>query len=218
MRRDSLAPAVPESALVHRYFEPREGRRMAKLAPGGIHVTGEDEDIVTILGSCVAACIHDPVSKVGGMNHFMLPETKLDQAGSNGFPGLTSDAMRYGCHAMEFLLNEILKAGGRKSRLVTKVFGGANLLSGCTAIGDLNSRFVLRYLHAEGLPVSAQDLGGSAPRKLKFHPVSGRTFLWRPGQSQLLPLLDREQSYGKSLASASCAGEIELFSSPSPRR
>jgi chemotaxis protein CheD len=132
----------------------------------GEYATGRDDmrPIATILGSCVATCLYDPVAGVGGMNHFLLPD---------GPPGATS-AASYGVNAMELLINAILKAGGARTRLVAKVFGGARVLAGGTDIGALNARFVKDFLSRDGLSCAAESLGGTLARKLVFFPVSGR--------------------------------------------
>ncbi len=140
------------------YFD-RECQRMAvKLLPSEYYVTAGNTVMLTVLGSCVAACLHDPEAGVAGMNHFMLPETA--EGG-----GSAADAMRYGTHAMEVLLRELLRAGARRERLQAKVFGGAAVLANMTAlnIGERNAEFVLRYLCREGIDVHAQDLGAAGP-------------------------------------------------------
>jgi len=151
------------------YFD-RECQRMAvKLLPSEYYVTAGNTVMLTVLGSCVAACLHDPEAGVAGMNHFMLPETA--EGG-----GSAADAMRYGTHAMEVLLRELLRAGARRERLQAKVFGGAAVLANMTAlnIGERNAEFVLRYLCREGIDVHAQDLGGSRARRICFLPDSGK--------------------------------------------
>ena len=111
--------------------------------------------LVTVLGSCVSACIRDPVAAVGGMNHFMLPES----GGSDW--GAASSGMRYGNVAMERLINDILVRGGLRQRLEIKVFGGGNVMKGTSDIGHRNASFVETYLAAESLPIAAADLRGS---------------------------------------------------------
>lgn len=120
--------------------------------------------ISTLLGSCVATCLWDPLARIGGMNHFLLPDG----------PGESGDKARFGAYAMELLINGILRAGGDRSRLRSKVFGGAMLRSGLTDAGQRNSLFVLDYLKREGIPCDAQSLGGARARQLEFAASEGR--------------------------------------------
>ena len=205
----------PDAATgtIHRYFEVNEGRQVVKVLPGGVHVSGADEDLVTVLGSCVAACMHDPEARVGGMNHFMLPE----DGSPPGPPGSSSNAWqinhghRYGCFAMEFLINGILKAGGRKERLRVKIFGGANALGVSNQIGAMNVNFARHFLKSEGLPLVAEDVGGRQGRKVKFNPRTGQAFLWLPPASQVSALWETERHYQLTLRTAPAVGEMELF-------
>lgn len=136
----------------------------AKILPGEFYFTGKDMLIVTVLGSCVSACIRDRVSGVGGMNHFMLPDGGADSDNP------VSASMRYGTYAMEVLINELLKAGAKRENMEAKVFGGGNVLRGFTAInvGERNAKFVLDYLRAERMRVIAEDLNDIYPRKVYF--------------------------------------------------
>lgn len=134
----------------------------------GEHVVTDNPDAVltTLLGSCVAACIRDPVAGVGGMNHFLLP-------GSHS-PAVDRAAQRYGVHAMELLVNALLASGARRERLEAKLFGGARLIDGLTDIGSQNAEFALRFLAAEGIAHVGGSLRGEHGRKIQFWPVSGR--------------------------------------------
>ena len=121
----------------------------------------------TILGSCVAACMRDPVAGVGGMNHFLLPGSASAMAGGG-------DATRYGVHLMELLINGLLKQGARKDRLEAKIFGGAKTIASFSNVGDQNAAFAVSFLKDEGIPVVGSSTGGEFGRKLEFWPVSGR--------------------------------------------
>ncbi|MEM5475658.1 chemotaxis protein CheD [Pacificibacter sp. AS14] len=121
--------------------------------------------ISTILGSCIAACIWDPVAKIGGMNHFLLPD------GPKNSDGAFSS---FGANAMELLINTLTRSGAQKNRLRAKVFGGAEMYRGLTDAGDRNGEFVLKYLKLENIPCDAQSLGGSQARRVEFNPASGR--------------------------------------------
>lgn len=121
--------------------------------------------ISTILGSCIAACIWDPVAQVGGMNHFLLP---------NGPQTSEEGASSFGANAMELLINTLTRSGAQRNRLRAKVFGGAEMYRGLTDAGTRNVKFVLSYLEREGIPCDAQSLGGSQARRIEFTPASGR--------------------------------------------
>jgi chemotaxis protein CheD len=139
-----------------------------KVLPNEYYVTNSALMITTVLGSCVAACVHDPVSNLGGMNHFMLPDGDLHSP--------ASASMRYGAYAMDVLIEELLKAGAARERLQAKVFGGAAVLANMPHmnIGERNAAFVLKYLALEGIPVAAQDLGGNSPRRINYFPRDGQ--------------------------------------------
>ncbi|MEM1064089.1 MAG: chemotaxis protein CheD [Pseudomonadota bacterium] len=132
----------------------------------GEQALGRDDAAVihTILGSCVAACLRDPVLRIGGMNHILLP----DHAGSP--IGMQSA----GAGAMERLINALMKAGADRQRLEAKLFGGAAIVRGLTDVGQRNTAFALSYLENEGIPCVAQSIGGRSARQIKFWPASGR--------------------------------------------
>jgi chemotaxis protein CheD len=183
------------------------GAHAVRILPGETYATAKhDEAIVTVLGSCVSACIRDPRSGMGGMNHFMLPESTTGQWGE----GLSA-AMRYGNFAMEDLINSVLKSGCPRADLEIKLFGGANFASGVTMIGQKNSEFALRYLKEEGLRVAAADLGGILGRRIHYHPASGkvaRLFLRGAGKDQVAA---EERRYGAALRSMPVDGGVQLF-------
>ena len=157
-RTASPAP-LPGFEQLQRFWEPDTSLWTVKLLPGEYYVTPHDEAITTVLGSCVTACIRDAQAKVGGMNHFMLPEDSAarDQPSA---AALERPETRYGCYAMEILINDLLKLGAARERLEIKLFGGARILTSMTDIGLRNIEFIRDYLHLEGLEVLAQDLGG----------------------------------------------------------
>ena len=194
---------------LRRFREPTTGRMAVNIMPGEYYASVQDEVITTVLGSCVSACIHDPQAKVGGMNHFMLPEPSAN-GGSWGGTAAGRSA-RYGSDAMEHLVNAVLKAGGARERLQVKVFGGGCVLARMTDIGKCNIDFVHRYLKAEGLKVIAEDLGGVRPRQVRFHPYTGRTQVRRLGNTTDPGLAERERLYLKQLANDPIKGEVELF-------
>jgi chemotaxis protein CheD len=144
---------------------PTRPERRVNIVQGEFHVT-EDPDVVltTILGSCVAACLHDPVAGVGGMNHFLLP----------GNEEVGEASQRYGVHAMELLVNGLLQRGARRERLQAKLFGGARMLQGLTDVGTLNADFAERFVLRERIAVSSKCLRGDRGRRIQYWPVAGR--------------------------------------------
>jgi chemotaxis protein CheD len=178
-----------------------------KVAPGDHYVTAqEDVVIVTVLGSCVAACIRDPLAGVGGMNHFMLPSSRT------GAWGDATGSLRYGNFAMERLINEILIRGGRRERLEIKLFGGGNVLGGATSVGHSNADFVEWYLRSESMPIAASNLRGTTARQVRYFPVTGKALVKHLEIRQSRHTLEEESAYGKSLVNAPSEADIELFS------
>jgi chemotaxis protein CheD len=153
-------------------------------------MTSEDMVLVTVLGSCVAACINDRTAGIGGMNHFMLPDDGSDPSHAS------SDSMRYGAYAMEVLINELIKRGGRRERFEAKVFGGGAVLAGMTTIniGDRNSEFVRRYLALEKIRIVAEDLQGMYPRKVAFMPRTGQVMVKKLKTQHDPVVVEREQA------------------------
>lgn len=184
----------------------------AKIGPGEYYITQRDMVIVTVLGSCVSVCLRDPVARVGGMNHFMLPDAQPSNMAARG-DGSDGSA-RYGAHAMELLINDLLKRGARRARLQAKVFGGGNVLRGFTSdpIGTRNAKFVLEYLAAEHIPVLAQDLGDIHPRKVCFFAQTGRALVRHLPITRDEEIVRAERALYGRLAQSPVAGSVELFS------
>lgn len=134
-----------------------QGEQRVSQAPG--------ERIATLLGSCVAACLHDPIAKLGGMNHFLLPGDEEEPHGHGE---------RVGVHAMEVLINALLSRGATRSRLEAKLFGGASTMRGLSDVGALNAGFALRFLEREGIRLASSCLGGERGRRVQFWPATGR--------------------------------------------
>ncbi|WP_426113230.1 chemoreceptor glutamine deamidase CheD [Massilia sp. PWRC2] len=189
------------------YYDRTFNLDAAKILPGEYYHTGKDMLIVTVLGSCVSACIRDRVSGVGGMNHFMLPDGGSDPNSP------VSASMRYGTYAMEVLINELLKAGARRENLEAKVFGGGAVLKGFTAInvGERNAAFVISYLKMEKIRVLAEDLNDIYPRKVYFFPRTGKVLVKKLMQTHNDTLVQRERDYASRLKVAPVGGEIDLF-------
>ena len=196
-----------EALATNLYFDRQFGTRAAKVLPGEYYVTDTDMVIVTVLGSCVAACIRDCESGVGGMNHFMLPDGTAEESD----PASTS--ARYGSYAMEILINHLAKLGARRANLEAKVFGGGNVLAGLTVanVGARNAEFVLRFLRTEGIRVAARDLADVFPRKVYYFPRSGKVMVKKLRDIHNNTIFERELDYGSRLKNARVGGEVELF-------
>ncbi len=179
----------------------------AKILPGEYYFTNKDMLIVTVLGSCVSACIRDRVTGVGGMNHFMLPDSGSDTDSP------ISVSMRYGTYAMEVLINELIKAGAKRENMEAKVFGGGNVLRGFTAINvvERNAKFFLDYLRAERMRIIAEDLNDIYPRKVYYFPRTGRVLVKKLKVEHNDTLRRREQDYASRLKTDSVGGEVDLF-------
>ncbi|WJF90411.1 chemoreceptor glutamine deamidase CheD [Paraburkholderia bonniea] len=186
-----MSHALPVARTL--YYDNEFQRPGVKLLPNEFYTTSEDMVLSTVLGSCVAACIQDRTAGIGGMNHFMLPDDGADA----GQPA--SEAMRYGAYAMELLINELIKAGGRRERFEAKVFGGAAVLANMTTlnIGDRNSSFVRRYLALENIPILAEDLQGTHPRKVVFIPRTGQVMVKKLRLNQEASVAEREQALAR---------------------
>ncbi|MBL0140849.1 MAG: chemoreceptor glutamine deamidase CheD [Betaproteobacteria bacterium] len=199
----------PREERSNRYFDPHFKIDTAKILPGEYYATDRDMALVTVLGSCVSACLRDREAGIGGMNHFMLPdEGKL--AGSHGN---ISAGGRYGVHAMELLINQILKLGGRRDRLEAKVFGGGNVLQGfmLSNVGQQNAEFIVEYLNLERIPIVARDLLEDCPRKIYYFPRSGKVMVKRLRKVNNDTIVLRERDYGARLFHAPLEGGAELF-------
>ncbi|HTD89525.1 MAG TPA: chemoreceptor glutamine deamidase CheD [Burkholderiales bacterium] len=187
------------------YYDSYFGLHAAKIGPGELYASRRNILIVTVLGSCVSACLRDPVSRIGGMNHFMLP----DRAGNSS---LLSEPARYGAHAMEMLINNLLSMGAQRDRLEAKVFGAGRVLPGMSDVGARNAEFALAYLERERIPVKARDVGGNHPRKVYMFIESGRVLVKDIHQLRNDTVLSRERAYAVEIgAKRITSGDIELF-------
>lgn len=199
--------SLPGFANINRYWDRQRETFAAKILPGEYYVTTQDELITTVLGSCVSACIRDPAMRIGGMNHFMLPSGSADSR------DVINEATRYGNFAMEKLINEVLKNGGRRDKLEIKLFGGGNVLKnmGATDIGGRNIQFVREYLITEGFKIVAEDLGDIYPRKVIYDPISGKVQVKKLRKLHNDTISRRELGYRHDIEQQPVAGDIELF-------
>ena len=189
------------------YYDRQFDCQVAKILPGEYYVTSSDMAISTVLGSCVSACIRDKKLNVGGMNHFMLP------GNSDVFNPLSASA-RYGSYAMEILINEILKRGASRENLEAKIFGGGNVMEAManSNVGERNAKFVVDYLGFESIPIVAQDLLDTCPRKVIFFPQTGKVLMKRLHNERIdREIVAVENRYSQTLGRASVANDIELF-------
>jgi chemotaxis protein CheD len=191
----------------HLYFDREHNAEAAKILPGEYFATGRDMVLVTVLGSCVCACIRDRVNKIGGMNHFMLPDSGQDKNNPLG------ESARYGVYAMEILINQLLKMGAKRSNLEAKVFGGASVLRGFTVnnVGERNAEFVLQFLKTEKIPVVAEDLLDIYPRKVYFFPATGLVRVKNLKQVHNDTIINRDAEYNTRLHYSKLEGDVELF-------
>ena len=194
-----------EHLATNKYFDRKFGLEAAKILPGEYFVSSKEALLVTVLGSCVAACIRDADSGIGGMNHFMLPD--------DGGRETVGASARYGTYAMEVLINHLLKMGARRNRLEAKVFGGGAVLASLASsnVGAKNAEFVLEYLKTEKIPVVAKDLLDSYPRKVYYFPHTGRVLVKKLHRVHNETLFSRENDYKVRLSGSSIEGDVELF-------
>lgn len=202
-----MSKIIDEQVATNFYFDKSFNNQAIKLLPGEYYVTDKDLLLVTVLGSCVAACIRDCYSGIGGMNHFMLP----DGGGDIGSP-LNASA-RYGTYAMEILINQLLKLGARRCNLEAKVFGGGNVLDGLTVanVGPRNADFVLKFLQTEKIRVIAKDLVDIFPRKVYFFPKNNKVMVKKLRNIHNYTISQREKDYRQRLRKVDSDGDIELF-------
>ncbi|WP_462157032.1 chemoreceptor glutamine deamidase CheD [Pseudoalteromonas sp. GB56] len=199
-------PTLAGFEHIKRFWDSSRHKVMAKVLPGEFYVTKQDELISTVLGSCISACIYDPVMGIGGMNHFMLPTSlKFDEIDPD------NTDCRYGNWAMEILLNEIIKNGGSRKNLKVKLFGGGKIIRAMTDVGVGNIRFANAYVKEEGLNLVAHDVGGPWPRKIIFHPESGSVKMKKLQTMHNDTIQKRELKYLHDIETQETSTDIELF-------
>jgi chemotaxis protein CheD len=183
------------------FYDAYFGNDAVKILPGEYFVHDEDLLLTTTLGSCIAACLWDRNARVGGMNHFMLPEGN-------------SDSGRYGSYAMELLINEMMKRGASRMTMEAKVFGGGAVIAGMNSInvGERNTKFVMDFLSMERIPVVSKDVLEIYPRKVCFLPASGKAMVKRLAPTNTEALVQQDRVAQQKAAPASTGGgSIDLF-------
>lgn len=203
-----ITSAPPGFEHLRRFWDPANGCMTVKVLPGDFYVSDREELVSTVLGSCIAVCIHDVRLRLGGMNHFMLPEPLGER---DSWSSTVGRAARYGSDAMEQLINAIIKAGGQRADLRVKVFGGGRVLKQMSDVGQRNIEFVQRYIATEKLMLVASDVGDVHPRQVQFFPRSGRARVRLLQRSDDYKMVAGERGYLKRLANDPITGEVELF-------
>ena len=173
-----------------------QAERRVNIIQGEFKVSDDPSVVLTtLLGSCVAACIRDPVAGVGGMNHFLLP---------GGDVGSSKESESLGVHLMELLLNGLMRQGAQRDRLEAKVFGGARMMAGLSDIGKKNAEFAKRFLAYEGVKIVGGDVGGEQGRRIQFWPGSGRAL-----QSFISQVV--ETAPPRAPPARASVGDVDLF-------
>ncbi len=204
-------PVLSGFEHVTRYFDRHAGQYAAKILPGEYYVTQHGELIVTVLGSCVSACIRCTATGFGGMNHFMLPENRADRQDVYSGTGVNA-ATRYGNYAMEHMINDLFKLGVKRKNLEVKIVGGSRILKNMTDIGRRNIEFVRDYLRTERLHLAGEDVGDIFPRKVYYDPESGRVRVKKLRAVRNDTIFEREARYRHELQVRPITGDVELFS------
>ena len=191
-------------------LSPREIERLARNVHPGAWLIDSEKPLATLLGSCVCVCLHDPQLKIGGINHFLLPDISRSRDGE-------VDALLSGNFAMEALLNGLLTRGAKKARLQAKAFGGGTIIEvgNKLNIGQRNASFAKEWLARESIPLPSSDLLGPWSRKIVFVPFSGDAFCKRQVTSMANAevIAREERAYAETLARKPPASDnrIELF-------
>lgn len=184
------------------FFDHHFQHNVVKVLPGEYFVAHENLIIMTVLGSCIAACLWDSRARLGGMNHFMLPE-----GGSAELSG------RYGSYAMELLINEMQKHGARRETMQAKIFGGAQVMHTFTTmnVGERNTQFVINYLRTEHIPIVSDDVLDICPRKVVFFPVTGKAMVKRLAHTHPDILAQEKRGNAVTVAQITAGGSVDLF-------
>ena len=197
---------IMEFGHIRRMTDTRFPYEVAVILPGEYFVSREPKVVYTVLGSCISVCLRDPFVGVGGMNHFMLAAPASDNALDRWV-----DTGRYGSFAMEMLMNEIFKRGGKKERLEAKVFGGGKIYDGTIDIGAKNAAWALDFLEREGISPLKADVGDLCPRKVYYFTDSGKVLLKKLDRVVANAIAQEEGQYREKLQRAPVQSEVTLF-------
>jgi chemotaxis protein CheD len=185
---------------MNRYWEPRLSSFIVQVLPGELHVTDEEIVISTVLGSCVSACVRDTRRKIGGINHFMLPDTLRGDDG---------ESARYGVFALELLVNQVLGSRGSRRDLEVKVFGGGRVIDGGGDIGRANIDLVRKFFIAEDIAITAEDLGEQFARRVRYWPTTGRAQVNRIPMARAVAVVATERRAARRMTAP--PSTVELF-------
>ena len=185
--------------------------RYAQVVQPGAWRVDSEKPLATLLGSCVAVCLFDPQLRIGGINHFMLPDIGRSRHGD-------VDSMLSGNFAMEALLIALLAKGAKKLRLQAKAFGGGTIIdtdAGALSIGMRNANFAKEWLAREGIALRSSDFLGPWSRKIIFLPFNGEAFCKRlvTNMANAEVIAREERAYAQTLLQKAQAvdNKIELF-------
>jgi chemotaxis protein CheD len=186
---------------------PREATEHSRetIYIGDLRVSREPLVIDTVLGSCIAACLYDPANRIGGMNHFMLPDSTDPR---------NPTSARYGVFAMELLINDLMKAGAQRRNFQAKIFGGGHVLKireSLDGVPQRNISFVRQFLETEHIPVLNEDVGGFQPRRVLFYTHSGKALVKRLGVTEAERTAQEEMVYLIGLKKRRLDGDTTLF-------
>jgi chemotaxis protein CheD len=188
------------------YFDNRLNSLVVSVCQGHFYVSSSPYEVLsTVLGSCIAVCMRDPVAGCGGMNHFLLPNQ------SEQHDGLPSASLRYGSYSIERLTNALVARGALRERLEVKVFGGANVLSGTGNYGHANADFVEAYLRREGLKIAAKSLRGTNARRIRYYPSSGRAQMSEVVGDNPATIAATENRLASVLQMSDAKSRVEIF-------
>lgn len=184
------------------FFDPHFQHNAVKVLPGEYYVSDKQIIIMTVLGSCISACLWDSRMQIGGINHFMLPE-----GGAQDVSG------RYGSYAMELLINEMQKMGARRETMQAKIFGGGQVMHSFTTmnVGEKNTKFVIDYLRTERIPIVSEDVMDIYPRKVVFFPVTGKAMVKRLAHAHPDVLAQEKRGNVAAVVKTTAGGSVDLF-------
>ncbi|MCK5831307.1 MAG: chemoreceptor glutamine deamidase CheD [Methylococcales bacterium] len=203
-------PSLPGFESIKRHWDAGNNIVSARILPGEYYVTIKDEMITTVLGSCISACIRDKKAGIGGMNHFMLPETNKQKL-NVGEEHVVGNATRYGNYAMEHLINAILANGGKRKNLEVKLFGGGKILPTLGDVGKNNIDFAMEYIDTEALKLVSHNLGDIYPRKIIYFPKTGKVKMKKIKDLHNEKVVLREKEYRTTIKDEPVVSDIELF-------
>ena len=189
----------------HKSWDPRFKRYAYRLMPGEYGLASKGEMLITVLGSCVCACIRDKTTGIGGMNHFLLTHSRRMKYSHNISQDYDDKSTRYGVGAMEVLINDLIKQGSKRANLEAKIFGGAKVTETDNKIGSDNIAFVKDYLNLEQIPLISSDVGGTQARTVYYIPETGDVFVRKV---EKVAVLDLEKQYKSDLQKQDTDGEV----------